>query len=172
MWFGDLVTAAWWDDIWLNEGFASWMANKILNQYRPEWKMNISELNATEGAMGTDGMVSARKVRQPIGSNDDIANAFDGITYNKGSALLNMFENYMGPEPFQEGIRRYLTQYAWKNATSTEFLAALGGANQSISTAFSSFLDQAGVPLLSMQLDCGGGRTQLDLSQERFLPMG
>src|SRR3989441_32861 len=101
-WFGDLVTTAWWDDIWLNEGFASWMANKIVNQYHPEWKMNLRELNGYQGAMGTDELVSSRKVRQPILSDDDIANAFDNITYNKGSALLNMFESYIGPEKFQE----------------------------------------------------------------------
>src|SRR5207302_7738424 len=77
-WFGDLVTTAWWDDIWLNEGFASWMANKIVNEYHPEWKMNIGELNSYQRAMDTDALVSSRKVRQPILSNDDIANAFDG----------------------------------------------------------------------------------------------
>ena len=102
-WFGDLVTTAWWDDIWLNEGFASWMANKIVNQYHPEWKMNLRELNGYQGAMDNDALVSSRKVRQPIESNDDIANAFDTITYNKGSALLNMFESYYGPEEVPRG---------------------------------------------------------------------
>ena len=151
-WFGDLVTTAWWDDIWLNEGFASWMANKIVNQYHPEWQMNISELNGYQGAMDNDALVSARQVRQPIESNDDIANAFDGITYNKGSALLNMFETYMGPEKFREGIHRYLMKYEWKNATSAEFLAALAGDDSNVASAFSSFLDQPGVPLVTAQL--------------------
>jgi cytosol alanyl aminopeptidase len=172
MWFGDLVTTAWWDDTWLNEGFASWMGNKIVNQFQPEWKMNLTELNSYEGAMGTDSLVSARKVRQPIESGDDIRNAFDGITYNKGSALLAMFENFIGPEKFREGIRRYLLQYSGKNATSAEFLAALGASNQSLTPAFLSFLDQAGVPLLSVQFDCSHGVAQLNLSQERFLPAG
>jgi aminopeptidase N len=172
MWFGDLVTTAWWDDTWLNEGFASWMGNKIVHQFRPEWKMNISELNSYEGAMSTDSLVSARKVRQPIHSNDDIRNAFDGITYDKGSALLAMFENFMGPQKFREGIRRYLLQYSWKNATSSEFLAALSGSDSSMKGAFSSFLDQPGVPLLSVQLDCSNGGKRLDLAQERFLPAG
>jgi cytosol alanyl aminopeptidase len=170
-WFGDLVTTAWWDDIWLNEGFASWMANKIVNQYRPEWKMNIAELNSYQGAMGTDGLVSSRKVRQPILSDDDVANAFDGITYSKGSALLNMFESYLGAPRFQEGIRRYLQKYAWGSATSAEFLDALGGGNASIEQAFSTFLDQAGVPLVTVQLNCGGS-AKLQLSQQRFLPRG
>lgn len=170
-WFGDLVTTAWWDDIWLNEGFASWMANKIVNQFHPEWKANISELNAYQGAMESDALVSARKVRQPVDSNDDIANAFDTITYNKGSALLNMFESYMGPDEFQAGIRRYLAKYSWKNATSAEFLAALGGENSSVSRAFSTFLDQAGVPMVTAKLNCGG-RPHLELTQQRFLPLG
>ena len=171
-WFGDLVTTAWWDDIWLNEGFASWMADKIVNQYHPEWKMNISELNGYQKAMDNDALVSARQVRQPIESNDDIANAFDSITYRKGSALLNMFESYMGPEKFRDGIRRYLLKYEWKNATSAEFLAALAGDHNSIVSAFSSFLDQPGVPLVTAQLDCKGGAARLGLSQQRFFPLG
>ena len=171
-WFGDLVTTAWWDDIWLNEGFASWMANKIVNQFHPEWHMNISELNSYQSAMENDGLVSARRVRQPIESDDDIANAFDGITYNKGSALLNMFENYMGADHFREGVRRYLQKYAGKNATSAEFLASLAGEDASIAPAFSSFLDQPGVPLVTVSLDCRGGAAKVDLNQQRFLPLG
>ena len=149
-WFGDLVTTEWWDDIWLNEGFASWMANKIVSRYHPEWHMEINELNSYQRAMENDSLVSARRVRQPIESNDDIANAFDSITYSKGSALLNMFENYMGADRFREGVRRYLTKYAWKNATSADFLGALAGNDTSISSAFSSYLDQPGVPLVTV----------------------
>ncbi|MGO9269497.1 MAG: M1 family metallopeptidase, partial [Terriglobia bacterium] len=171
-WVGDLVTTAWWDDIWLNEGFASWMANKNVNKYHPEWKMNVSELNGYEGAMDNDALVSARQVRQPIESKDDIANAFDGITYNKGSALLNMFESYMGPEKFQQGVHRYLLKYEWKNATSAEFLAALAGDDSNLSSAFSSFLDQPGVPLVTAQLACHDGAARLDLTQQRFFPLG
>ncbi len=171
-WFGDLVTTAWWNDIWLNEGFASWMANKNVNQYHPEWEMNISELNAYQGAMDNDALVSARQVSQPIESNHDVANAFDGITYNKGSALLNMFESYMGPEKFRAGVRRYLQKYEWKNATSAEFLSALAGDDSRIASAFSSFLDQPGVPLVTAQLECHGGAAQLGLTQQRFFPLG
>ncbi len=171
-WVGDLVTTAWWDDIWLNEGFASWMANKNVNKYHPEWKMNVSELNGYEGAMDNDAWVSARQVRQPIESNNDIANAFDGITYNKGSALLNMFESYMGAEKFQQGVHRYLLTYEWKNATSAEFLAALAGDDSNLASAFSSFLDQPGVPLVTAQLECHDGAAQIDLAQQRFFPLG
>jgi alanyl aminopeptidase len=171
-WSGDLVTTAWWDDIWLNEGFASWMANKIVNQYHPEWKMNLNELDGYQNAMYTDELVSSRKVRQSILSDDDIANAFDSITYNKGSALLNMFESYMGPEKFQGGIQRYLRKYAWGNATSAQFFEALGGGDPAVGRAFSTFLDQAGVPLVTVRLECDGHGVRLKLAQQRFLPRG
>jgi alanyl aminopeptidase len=171
-WFGDLVTTAWWDDIWLNEGFASWTSNKIVNEYHPEWHADVSALNSSQGAMQSDSLVSARRVRQPIESKDDIINAFDSITYDKGSALLNMFESYMGRERFRAGIHRYLTKYSWKNATSAEFLAALAGDDTSVAAAFSTFLEQPGVPLVTAALDCSGGAAKLKLSQQRFLPLG
>ena len=171
-WFGDLVTTAWWDDIWLNEGFASWTANKIVAEYHPEWHTDIEALNSSQGAMQNDSLVSARKVRQPIASNNDIINAFDSITYDKGAALMNMFESYMGREKFRAGIHRYLSKYAWQNATSAEFLAALAGDNTRIAPAFSTFLDQPGVPLVTAALECSGGAARLNLSQQRYLPLG
>ena len=171
-WFGDLVTTAWWDDIWLNEGFASWAGDKIVSEYHPEWHREIQALNGYQGAMSNDGLVSARKVRQPIESIDDIANAFDTITYEKGSALLNMFESYMGTGKFREGIQRYLRKYAWKNSTSAEFLTALAGDDARFAPAFSTFLDQPGLPLVTATLDCKSGDAKLDLTQQRFLPLG
>src|SRR5262249_19547552 len=165
-WFGDLVTTAWWDDTWLNEGFASWMAAKISGEYKPEWKMGIRELNSYQGAMDTDALVSSRKVRQPILSDDDIANAFDGITYNKGSAVLNMFESYVGVAQFQERIRRYLKRYAYGNATSAQFLDVISNGDAALGKAFSSYLDQAGVPLVRVKLECAGGKAKLEASQE------
>jgi len=171
-WFGDLVTTAWWDDIWLNEGFASWMGDKITNDYHPEWEMNVGDIDSAQSAMKNDSLVTARRVRQPIESNDDIFNAFDEITYQKGAALLNMFESYMGAERFREGVRRYLAKYAWKNATSADFLAVLAGDDTAIVPAFSSFLDQPGVPLVTVALNCDPAGASLEISQERFLPRG
>ena len=171
-WFGDLVTMAWWNDTWLNEAFASWMANKIVNQYHPEWRMNIDELNDYQGAMDTDALVSSRKVRQEILSNDDIENAFDNITYQKGSGLLNMFESYMGQERFQRGVQKYLQKYAWKNATSDDFLQELSGHDSALAKSFSSFLNQAGVPLVRAKLECSSSGIRLQVLQERFLPFG
>jgi alanyl aminopeptidase len=111
-------------------------------------------------------------VRQPVGSLSDFANAFGQITYQKGAALLRMFESYIGPEQFRERIRWYLTRYAWKNATSAEFLRVMAAGDPAVVQAFSSFLDQPGVPLVSVGLKCGGGPPKLQLSQERFLSLG
>ena len=171
-WSGDLVTTAWWDDIWLNEGFANWIADKIVFDYHPEWEWNVGVVNSTQGAMDNDGLVSARRVRQPIESADDIANAFDSITYDKGDALLSMFEAYIGPERFRERVRSYLEKYSYKNATSADFLAAVAGNDPAIASAFSTFLDQPGLPLISVKLDCGEKAVNVKLSQQRFLPLG
>ena len=171
-WSGDLVTTAWWDDTWLNEGFANWMADKIVNEYHPEWGWKVGEVNSTQRAMVNDGLVSARRVRQSIESPDDITNAFDQITYDKGDALLYMFESYMGPDRFREGVRSYFAKYAWKNATSADFLTALTGDNPEIASAFSTFLDQPGVPLITVNLECNKKAANVELSQQRFLPLG
>jgi alanyl aminopeptidase len=171
-WFGDLVTMAWWNDTWLNEGFASWMQNKIVTQYHPEWQTSISEISSYQDAMSTDELLSSRKVRQPVVSSDDIANAFDNITYDKGAALLRMFESYMGPDKFQQGIRRYLQKYAGGNATSSDFLESFSGGDRSIVESFSSFLEQPGVPLVTARLKCNGRSPYVQLSQKRFLPRG
>ena len=111
-WFGDLVTTSWWDDIWLNEAFASWLSMELLNAAHPDWKLRAEEVSGA-GTMRQDSLASARKIRQPIEAPGDIANAFDGITYSKGSEVIGMFENYVGPEVFQKTIRLYLRQHAW-----------------------------------------------------------
>jgi len=173
-WFGDLVTTAWWDDIWLNEAFASWMDSKIMRHWKPEWNTVLDEQNTRLGAMGGDELLAARKIRQPIESNDDIANAFDGITYSKGEAVIGMFESWMGEEAFRRGVQRYIRQYAWRNATAGDFLDSLSSdGGKPVGRAFSTFLDQAGVPLVSVRLSCGaGGGATLQLSQKRALPLG
>jgi alanyl aminopeptidase len=171
-WFGDLVTTAWWDDLWLNEAFASWMGDKIVDRMRPEWKVKVDEVSGRSWVMNQDSMVSARKIRQPIESNDDIVNAFDGITYTKGETVIHTFENWIGPEKFQKGIRLYLDGHSWGNATANEFLAAISlAAGKDIAPAFSTFLNQAGAPLVTAALQCND-KPHLVLSQERALPLG
>ncbi len=171
-WFGDLVTTAWWDDIWLNEAFATWMERKIVGEWKPEWHADVTSVDSRLGAMHQDSLVSARKIRQPIDSNDDIANAFDGITYEKGAAVIQMFETWIGKEKFRKGIQLYLKQHANGIATAADFEAAIStAAGRNIAPAFDSFLDQAGVPEVSATLDCTS-KPKLKLAQKRLLPIG
>ena len=172
-WFGDLVTLAWWDDIWLNESFATWMADRTMIEWKPEWKEDVARVVASSKVMGEDKLVTARKIRQEIRSNDDIVNAFDGISYQKGAAVLTMFESWLGPEAFRAGVRKYLNTHKHGVATSRDFLAAVESASRpGAAAAFSTFLEQAGVPVLEVSLDCGEGGAKLALSQKRLLPLG
>src|SRR4029453_9843412 len=93
-WFGDLVTLAWWDDLWLNEAFATWMAGRIIEQWKPEWDKGFAGVARVNGVIGSDSLQNARKIRQPIESENDIKNAFDGITYQKGASVIRMFERW------------------------------------------------------------------------------
>ncbi len=171
-WFGDLVTTAWWNDIWLNEAFATWMERKIVGEWKPQWHADVTSVDSRLGAMHQDSLISARKIRQPIDSNDDIANAFDGITYEKGAAVIQMFETWIGKEQFRKGIQVYLKQHANGTATAADFEAAISSAaGRNIAPAFDSFLDQAGVPEVSVNLDCTS-KPKLKLAQKRLLPIG
>jgi len=175
MWFGDLVTTAWWDDIWLNEAFATWLSDKTLEKWKPEWHTELSRAADTERAMSSDSLVSARRIRQPIESKGDIANAFDTITYEKGAAVISMFEHWLTADTFRAGVRRYLSEHAYGNATAADFLAAeSAAAGRDIAPAFSTFLDQPGVPLVLGEVKCGEGGepSRLTLAQKRFLPLG
>jgi alanyl aminopeptidase len=169
-WFGDLVTTAWWNDIWLNEAFATWMERRIIAEWKPEWRIEIFAAAERAHAMALDDLVSARKIRQPIDSYDDIANAFDGITYEKGAAVIGMFESWIGPDKFREGVRQYVKAHADGSATAADFTQALSrAAGRNITPAFNSFLDQAGVPVVSL---AAAGDGSLELSQRRLLPIG
>ena len=171
-WFGDLVTAAWWDDIWLNEAFATWMEQKLLAEWKPEWNTRVEDVASKLRAASEDSLATARKIRQEIASKGDIDNAFDGITYEKGASVIGMFESWMGADAFRRGVQSYLKQYSDRNATAGEFLDSLSSASKKdVSGAFSTFLNQPGVPTLSVSLDCSNAPT-LRLAQSRFLPLG
>jgi alanyl aminopeptidase len=171
-WFGDLVTLAWWDDTWLNEAFATWASSRILADWKPEWNTRLGDLSAKFGAMEQDSLVATRKIRQPIETKDDIANAFDEITYEKGSAVIRMFEKWAGEEQFKKGVHEYLSRHAYKNARVSDFLDALSGAGQPrLTGAFSTFLEQPGIPEVSVKLSCDSGPA-LVLGQKRYFPIG
>jgi alanyl aminopeptidase len=175
-WFGNLVTMPWWNDIWLNEAFATWMGDKVVEQMHPEYHSDLSSLASAQRAMDLDSLQSARSIRQPIESNHDIKNAFDAITYQKGGAVLSMFEHWMGEETFREGIQLYLRRHEWRTATSGDLLAALDEVSElDVSAPFRSFLTQPGVPLISVNQQgssCESGPLRLELRQQRYLPIG
>jgi aminopeptidase N len=173
-WFGDLVTMPFWNDIWLNEAFATWMEEKTIAPWKPEWSWETNTAGSTAYAMHSDSLVSARKIRQEIVTKDDIANAFDGITYDKGSAVIGMFETWVGPAKFQKGVQRYMTKFAHGSAGSSDFFASISAeAGRDVAPAFSTFLDQPGVPLVTAKLVCDAkAAPKLVLTQERYLPAG
>jgi alanyl aminopeptidase len=172
LWFGDLVTSAWWDDIWLNESFANWMAAKILEDWRPAWRSNLTYLLYRDSAATGDTLTSARQIRQPILSDDDIENAFDDITYSKGASVLRMFEIWLGEQVFQRGVQQYLSARMHGTASVADLIGALSrSAGRDLAPAFSSFLDQPGVPRLRFTLHCPRGRPPTMLiEQARLLP--
>jgi alanyl aminopeptidase len=175
MWFGDLVTPAWWNDIWLNESFASWMENKAAQVYWPEGQFDRETLKGALGAMVNDSLASARQIREPIDNNDEINSAFDGITYQKGGGVLAMLEHYVGEEPFQAGVRLHLKRHADGTATAEDFVASVAQRSDrpGVGAAFESFIEQPGVPLVSAKLDCKDGeKPRLELRQSRYAPLG
>lgn len=173
-WFGDLVTPKWWDDTWLNEGFASWMSMKAAQDWRPEFELDVVQVLQSLAVMNIDSRIAARRIRQPVGDNLAIVGAFDGITYLKGSAVLAMFEGYLGEAGFRAGIRRHMQRFTHGVADVEDFMASLaeGSGRPDIVPAFRSFIDQAGVPLVAVELDCTDGRVSARLQQSRYLPLG
>ncbi len=173
LWFGDMVTNAWWDDIWLNEAFASWMTFHAVETFQPKWGAPEERTASMERAMTADRLLSARRIRQPIWSEGDIKTAFDTITYQKGAAVIRMFEEYVGEDRFRQGVQQYLRQHADGNANAKDFLAAISqSAGKDVTTPFSTFLDQAGLPLVNVKVTCDAGKARAELSQARYLPLG
>jgi alanyl aminopeptidase len=174
-WYGDLVTVPWWDDIWLNESYATWGQAKGTAALRPEYHAELEALERRLYAMASDSLLSTRKVRQPILGRGDIETAFDGITYQKGAAVLAMFERWVGEDTFRKGMREYLASHALGSGSSDDLIASLtkaSGKGEAFARGMRSFLDQPGVPLVHSELACEGGKATLTLEQSRYLPYG
>ncbi len=173
-WTGDMVTMKWWNDVWLNESFATWMSAKLLSEWKPEWHTRAQNQGARLFAINADTKTSARRINQPVESKSDIGNAFDGITYQKGGAVLGMFENAVGAANFQRVMHDYLRAHMFGNATSEDFLAQLGQTTKpEYATAFATFLNQTGVPEVKTRVKCAtGGEPSLEVEQRRLLPAG
>lgn len=174
-WTGDTVTMTWWNDIWLNEAFATWMQQKVTQKVHPEYRADLDRIRGAQGAMNNDALVSARKIRQEITGNGDIETAFDGITYQKGAAVLGMFEGYVGEPTFQKGMRAYIQDHKFANASADDLVESIRKAadkGEDFRKAFKSFLDQSGVPYVQTKVSTEGGKTVLHLTQSRYLPTG
>jgi aminopeptidase N len=168
-WFGDLVTMQWWDDIWLNEGFATWMANKPLDAGHADWNVGVDEAQENQQALALDSLKATRPIHVDVQTPAQIDEAFDAITYQKGAAVLRMVESYVGAETFRQGVNAYLDAHAYGNATSEDFWKALSAASgKPVERILPTFVNQAGVPLVNVSLACGEGGPAITLRQERF----
>jgi aminopeptidase N len=168
-WFGDLVTMRWWDDLWLNEGFATWMANKPLADWKPEWDIPVHEELETQTALEADSFDSTRPVHVPLQSSAEIDEAFDAIAYEKGAAVLRMVERYVGADTFRTGVNAYLREHAFGTVTSEDFWTAIASASgKPVDRIMPTFITQPGAPLLEVSPTCDGGRTAMRLTQRRF----
>ena len=169
MWFGDLVTMAWWDDIWLNEGFATWMSSKPIEAWKPEWNLNLDDVRDTGEALDLDSLQNTRPIHQSADTPAQIQELFDGIAYTKTAAVLRMLESYLGGDKFRAGVNAYLHAHAYGNATQSDFWSALTTAsNKPVDSIMPTFVDQPGAPTVSVVSQCGGDKTNVKLTQHRY----
>ena len=168
-WFGDLVTMAWWDDLWLNEAFASFMADEIVDAWRPETGARLQALVAKSQVMGDDSLASARRIRQPVRSTSEAEEAFDSVTYAKGRAVLAMTEGWLGRDAFRAGLRRYLQRHEWRSATADDLYAALAEASpgRDVGGVMRSFTDQTGLPIIEARVVCEKGKAPVITLRQR-----
>ncbi|MBM4374878.1 MAG: M1 family metallopeptidase, partial [Deltaproteobacteria bacterium] len=168
-WFGNLVTLRWWDDLWLNEGFASYYESLVADEWRPETRAELEEFAQLGRVMALDGLDAARRVREPVRTVQDAEEAFDPITYAKGSALLGMIADHLGEGAFQRGVQAYLARHAHGGASSEDLFRALGDEGKlDVGTTFRSFVEQPGVPLVRVTASCVDGVGSLRLEQQRY----
>src|SRR5262245_42727375 len=172
-WFGDLVTMQWWDDVWLNEGFATWMANKPLEAAHPDWNVAVDEGAETTKAFSVDSLKATRSIHNDVSTPAQIDEAFDAIAYEKGAAVLRMVENYVGADVFQKGINAYLQAHAYSNATSEDFWKAISATSgKPVERILPTFVNQPGIPLLEVSdltCDKATNQTRATFTQSRFL---
>jgi aminopeptidase N len=175
-WFGDLVTMAWWDNLWLNEGFASWMGSKCTARFNPQWEVwlrrefprNPSRRVgiAKEAAMEGDARSTTHPIQQPVATEAEANSAFDDITYKKGQSFLRMLESFLGEDGFREGIRRYIAAHMYSNTTTADLWNALSEASgKPVGEIAAGWTEQPGFPVMTVKREQGGN---VSLKQERF----
>ncbi len=169
-WFGDLVTMAWWDDLWLNEGFASWMASKATEHFHPDWGAEFGAVGAREGAMHQDALTTTHPIVQNVRTVEQANQAFDAITYSKGKSVLNMLEGYAGPDIWQRGIQAYIRAHAYQNTRTDDLWRAAEAAGaKGLTQIAHDFTLQPGVPLIRVgAVTCNSGQSHVTLIQDEF----
>ena len=170
-WFGDLVTMAWWDDLWLNEGFATWMEGRTTRKLHPEWDIDgVDAAYTSRGAMGRDAYATTHPVVQHVETVEQASQAFDGITYGKGSAVIGMLEDYVGADAWREGVRSYIRKHAYGNAVTDDLWREVDQAapGRQLMQVAHDFTLQPGVPLIKASAVCEAGATKVVLEQGEF----
>lgn len=168
-WFGNLVTMAWWDNLWLNEGFASWMASKATEHFHPEWRPYLDGIAEREGVLNLDARKTTHPIQTRIDNEEQAAGAFDPITYIKGQGFLRMLEAWVGEDPFRKGIRAYMAKHQYSNTTTADLWAAIEKASgKPVAKLAADWTTQPGYPLISVSQACVDGKRQVTLAQEQF----
>jgi aminopeptidase N/puromycin-sensitive aminopeptidase len=165
-WFGDLVTMQWWDNLWLNEGFATWMEYKAVNEWQPTWGLRDDEAGELNTTLNLDAAPTTRAIRSKADTPDEINEQFDGIAYGKAGAVIGMVEHYVGDAAFQKGVHNYMEAHKFGNATAEDFWGAQTSASgKPVDRIMESFVAQPGTPLLTIEAKADGGYT---VKQSRF----
>src|SRR5260221_11257196 len=173
MWFGDLVTMKWWNEIWLNEGFATFMTRKPVAAWKPDWHVRLDDVSNTANSLALDANPSTRAIRANAETSGEINELFDGIAYGKTAAVLRMVENWIGETAFRDGIRAYLRKYSWSNAAAEDFWSTMTATTgKPVDAVMCSFVEQPGAPLLHISEACEAKVEQLHVEQERLAPRG
>ena len=168
-WFGDLVTMKWWDDIWLNEGFATWMSSKPIEAWKPEWNFNLDDVSDTDRTLNTDSLANTRPIHQAANTPAQIQELFDGIAYGKAAAVLRMLEAYLGEQTFRAGVNAYIQQHKYANATADDFWDAQAKTSKKpVDQIMPTFVQQAGVPIVDVKAQCSGSSTTVTADQHRY----
>ncbi|MGA2694905.1 MAG: M1 family metallopeptidase [Terriglobales bacterium] len=172
-WFGDLVTPVWWDDIWLNEGFATWMETKPIAAWHPEWHLDEEDAVSAQQIISLDSLGATRAIHGDPKTPSEIKEMFDGITYQKGGAVLSMLESYVGPETFRKGVNVYLQAHANGNATASDFWSAMTQTSgKPVDKIMPTFVMQPGVPMFTATTECANNAAKVEIKQQRLLLSG
>jgi aminopeptidase N len=170
LWNGDLTTMPWWNELWLNEGFATWMETKATDRFNPQWQYSLSADRDVNGAMETDALASTHPIDLAVRNEFEAAGVFDDISYTKAGAILRMLERYLGPEVFRAGLQRYFKTHEYGLASAADLWSDLSAVSgKDVAAIAHAWIYEAGFPLVSVTASCDAGKRTLSLSQKRYL---